>query len=79
MEKYDEWANTLIRGGSLGIIKEYQRSLYWEAQQGIQQAAEERREVQKRIDREDLDADEVERETGMPRFDMDTGEILGEE
>lgn len=85
MEKYDEWANTLIRGGSLGIIKEYQRSLYWEAQQGIQQAAEERREVQRRIDREDLDADEAERETGMPRFDMnrrfdaDTGEILGEE
>jgi hypothetical protein len=75
MEKYDEWANTLIRGGSLGIIKEYQRSLYWEVQQGIQHAAEE----QRRIDREDLDADETERETGMPRFDMDTGEILGEE
>ena len=53
--------------------------MYWETQQGIQQAAEERREVQRRIDREDLDADEAERETGMPRFDMDTGEILGEE
>lgn len=79
MEKYDEWANALIRGGCLGIIKEYQRSLYWEATQGIRQAAEDRQEVQERVDRDDLIADRVERQTGAARVSVSMGEILGEE
>lgn len=30
VEKYDDWANMLIKGGVLGIVKEYIRSCYWE-------------------------------------------------
>lgn len=30
VSKYDDWANMLIKGGVLGIVKEYIRSCYWE-------------------------------------------------
>lgn len=80
-EKYDDWANALIKGGCLGVIKEYQRSLYWEAQQEARQALVTQQEIKRDIDKADAIADKIERETGVARVlvDIRTGEIVSEE